>query len=135
MVFSRGGTAFAVLAPRAAKAASLRLGSGNGLGQRLARLKAKGLMGAVHADVKLIKADGSSNAFASTAVRSPPRFGHVRLAVKRADGERYEEHLGRHEAPRQARRGRQGRGVLEGERGDGNSRCRPQGVAADVSRG
>ena len=64
IVFSRGGTAFAVLAPRAAKAAPFRLGDGKGkgLGERLALLKArKGLMGAVHADVMFIKADGSTD--------------------------------------------------------------------------
>ena len=32
IVFSRGGTAFAVLAPRAAKAAPLRFGDGKGKG-------------------------------------------------------------------------------------------------------
>ena len=88
MVFSRGGTAFAVLAPRAAKAASLRLGDGNGkgLGQRLARLKAKkGLMGAVHADVKLIKADGSSNAF-SFDRGQVTAASDTSVTVKRADG-------------------------------------------------
>ena len=88
VVFSRGGTAFAVLAPRAAKAAPFRFGDGNGKGlaERLARLKAKkGLMGAVHADVKVIKADGSSNAFSFdrgevTAASS------TSVTVKRADG-------------------------------------------------
>ena len=86
VVFSRGGTAFAVLAPRAAKAASLRLGNGNGLGQRLARLKAKkGLMGAVHADVKLIKADGSSNAF-SFDRGEVTAASDTSVTVKRADG-------------------------------------------------
>ena len=88
VVFSRGGTAFAVLAPRAAKAASLRLGdgTGNGLGQRLARLKAKkGLMGAVHADVKLIKADGSSNAF-SFDRGQVTAASDTSITVKRADG-------------------------------------------------
>jgi hypothetical protein len=88
VVFSRGGTAFAVLAPRAAKAASLRLGDGNGkgLGQRLARLKAKkGLMGAVHADVKLIKADGSSNAF-SFDRGQVTAASDTSVTLKRADG-------------------------------------------------
>ena len=87
MVFSRGGTAFAVLAPRAAKAASLRLGNGNeGLGQRLARLKAKkGLIGAVHADVKLIKADGSSDAF-SFDRGEVTAASDTSVTIKRQDG-------------------------------------------------
>jgi hypothetical protein len=88
VVFSRGGTAFAVLAPRAAKAASLRLGDGKGkgLGQRLARLKAKkGLFGAVHADVKLIKADGSTNAF-SFDRGEVTAASATSVTVKRADG-------------------------------------------------
>ena len=86
IVFSRGGTAFAVLAPRAAKAAPLRLGDGNGLGQRLARLKArKGLFGAVHADVKLIKADGSPGAF-SFDRGEVTAASDKSVTVKRADG-------------------------------------------------
>jgi hypothetical protein len=64
VAFSRGGTAFAVLAPRGDKA-SLRLGGGKGLGKGLARGKKLqlGLFGAVHADVSFIKADGSTGAF------------------------------------------------------------------------
>ena len=88
VVFSRGGTAFAVLAPRAAKAAPFRFGDGNGMGlaERLARLKAKkGLMGAVHADVKLIKADGSSNAF-SFDRGQVTAASETSVTVKRADG-------------------------------------------------
>ncbi len=87
VVFSRGGTAFAVLAPRAAKATPLRLGNGNeALGQRLARLKAKkGLIGAVHADVKLIKADGSSAAF-SFDRGQVTAASDKSVTVKRADG-------------------------------------------------
>ncbi len=88
VVFSRGGTAFAVLAPRAAKAAAFRFGDGNGKGlaERLARLKAKkGLMGAVHADVKLIKADGSSNAF-SFDRGQVTAASDTSVTVKRADG-------------------------------------------------
>ena len=63
IVFSRGGTAFAVLAPRSAKAAPLTLRERiESLRGRLAELKAKkGLMGAVHADVKFIKADNSTD--------------------------------------------------------------------------
>jgi hypothetical protein len=88
VVFSRGGTAFAVLAPRAAKAASLRLGDGNGkgLGQRLARLKArKGLMGAVHADVMFIKADASTVSF-SFDRGQVTAASDTSITVKRADG-------------------------------------------------
>jgi hypothetical protein len=88
IVFSRGGTAFAVLAPRSAQAASLRLGDGNGkgLGQRLARLKAKkGLFGAVHADVSFIKADGSSDAF-SFDRGQVTAASETSVTLKRADG-------------------------------------------------
>jgi hypothetical protein len=88
VAFSRGGTAFAVLAPRGAKAASLRLGDGKGkgLGQRMARLKArKGLFGAVHADVKLIKADGSSDAF-SFDRGEVTAASETSVTIKRADG-------------------------------------------------
>ena len=46
-----------------------------GLGERLALLKArKGLMGAVHADVMFIKADGST-----VSIQLRPRFGHGRF--------------------------------------------------------
>ena len=84
--FSRGGTAFAVLAPRAPQAAPLRLGDGKSLGQRLARLKAKkGLMGAVHADVMLIKADGSTNSF-SFDRGQVTAASETSVTVKRADG-------------------------------------------------
>jgi hypothetical protein len=88
VVFSRGGTAFAVLAPRAAKTDSLRLGNGNGKGlaQRLARLKAKkGLFRAVHADVKVIRADGSTNAF-SFDRGQVTAASDTSVTVKRADG-------------------------------------------------
>jgi len=88
VVFSRGGTAFAVLAPRSAQAAALRLGDGNGkgLGQRLARLKAKkGFFGAVHADVSFIKADGSSGAF-SFDRGEVTAASATSVTVKRADG-------------------------------------------------
>jgi hypothetical protein len=88
VVFSRGGTAFAVLAPRAAKAAPFRFGDGNGKGlaERLAWLKAKkGLMGAVHADVRLIKADGSSSAF-SFDRGQVTAASDTSVTVKRADG-------------------------------------------------
>ena len=120
-MFSRGGTAFAVLAPRAAEGRSvpLRSGKGKGLVERLARLKAKkGLMGAVHADVMFIKADGSTVSFSfdrgSVTAASDTS---VTLEARRRP-ERHEEHLRRHEAPRQARRRWQGGGVLEGRRGD-----------------
>lgn len=86
VVFSRGGTAFAVLAPRSDKAAPLRLGDGQGRGQRMARLKAKkGLFGAVHADVKLIKADGSSDSF-SFDRGEVTAASDTSVTVKRADG-------------------------------------------------
>jgi hypothetical protein len=86
VVFSRGGTAFAVFAPRAPKAAGLRLGDGKGLGQRLARLNAKkGLFGAVHADVKLIKADGSTAAF-SFDRGQVTAASDSSVTIKRADG-------------------------------------------------
>ena len=86
IVLSRGGTAFAVLAPRGERAAPLRLGGGEGLGQRLQRGKLRrGLFGAVHADVKLVKGDGSSDAFSFdrgdvTAASS------ASVTIKRADG-------------------------------------------------
>jgi hypothetical protein len=85
-VFSRGGTAFAALAPRAAKAAPLRLGDGQGIRARIAKAKqGKGLMGAVHADVKLIKADGSSAAF-SFDRGEVTAASDTSVTVKRADG-------------------------------------------------
>lgn len=86
IVFSRGGTAFAVLAPRGEKAAPLRLGGGEGLGQHMQRGKMKkGLFGAVHADVNVTKADGSIDAFSFdrgevTAASS------TSVTIKRADG-------------------------------------------------
>jgi hypothetical protein len=88
IVFSRGGTAFAVLAPHAAKAAPFRFGDGKGkgLGERLALLKArKGLMGAVHADVMFIKADGSIVSF-SFDRGSVTAASDTSVTVKRADG-------------------------------------------------
>jgi hypothetical protein len=87
VVFSRGGTAFAVLAPRSAQAAPLTLRERiESLRGRLAGLKAKkGLMGAVHADVKLIKADGSSNAF-SFDRGQVTAASDTSVTVKRADG-------------------------------------------------
>lgn len=88
IVFSRDGTAFVVLAPRAAKAAPFRFGDGRGmgLGERLALLKArKGLMGAVHADVKVIKADGSNVSF-SFDRGSVTAASATSVTLKRADG-------------------------------------------------
>ena len=88
IVFSRSGTAFAVLAPRAAKASLLRLGDGKGkgLGQRVALLKTrKGLMGAVHADVEFIKADGSTVSF-SFDRGSVTAASNTSVTLKRADG-------------------------------------------------
>ena len=88
IVFSRGGTAFVALAPRAAKASLLRFrdGSGMGLRERLARLKAKkGVMGAVHADVKLIKADGAADSF-SFDRGDVTAASDTSVTIKRADG-------------------------------------------------
>jgi hypothetical protein len=90
IVFSRGGTAFAVLAPRAAKAAPFSFGAGKGkgkgLGERLALLKArKGLMGAVHADVMFIKADGSTVSFSFDRGSVTAASG-TSVTLKRADG-------------------------------------------------
>jgi hypothetical protein len=86
IVFSRGGTAFAVLAPRAEKAA-LRLGGGEGLGQRTARGKKMkaGLFGAVHADVSFIKADGSTDSF-SFDRGEVTAASNTSVTIKRADG-------------------------------------------------
>ncbi|MGH3084561.1 MAG: hypothetical protein ACRDNP_11010 [Gaiellaceae bacterium] len=86
VVFSRGGTAFAVLAPRAAKAAPFRFRDGKGLAERLALLKAKkGLMGAVHADVMFIKADGSTVSF-SFDRGGVTAASDTSVTIKRADG-------------------------------------------------
>jgi hypothetical protein len=93
VVFSRGGTAFAVLAPRAADAAPFSFGDGQGLAERLARLKAnlamlnakKGLMGAVHADVKFIKADKTTDGF-SFDRGSVTAVSDTSVTIKRADG-------------------------------------------------
>jgi hypothetical protein len=86
IALSRSGVAFRVLAPRAPKVAPLRLGGGRGIGARVARAKlAQARFGAVHADVKLIKADGSADAFSFdrgevTAASS------TSVTLKRADG-------------------------------------------------
>jgi hypothetical protein len=87
IVLSRGGTAFAVLAPRAAKAAPLTLRERlESLRGRLAELKAKkGLMGAVHADVKFIKADKTTEGF-SFDRGSVTAASDVSVTIKRADG-------------------------------------------------
>jgi hypothetical protein len=79
IVFSRGGTAFAVLAPRGEHA--LRLGGD--LPLRGAGLK--GLMRAVHADVQVTKADGSivSRSFDRGQVTAASATS---VTVKRADG-------------------------------------------------
>lgn len=83
VAFSRGGTAFLVLAPRA-KAAPVRFGHGKGPGD-IERFRARGLRGVVHADVKVIRADASQDAFSFdrgevTAASSSS------VTVKRADG-------------------------------------------------
>lgn len=88
VVFSRGGTAFAVIAPRAEKGAPLRFGHGNGLGQALAKVRAarlSGVMQAVHADVKAIKADGSTVAF-SFDRGQVTAASDASVTLKRADG-------------------------------------------------
>lgn len=86
VVFSRGGTAFAVLAPRGDKAAPLRFGDSPGdAGKRKARLKSKGLMGAVHADVTFIKADGSADSF-SFDRGDVTAASDTSVTIKRADG-------------------------------------------------
>jgi hypothetical protein len=82
IVLSRGGTASAVLAPRAQQALLLQLG--NGLGQRLATLKAK-KFGAVHADVSFIKADGTTKAF-SFDRGQVTAASETSVTLKRADG-------------------------------------------------
>jgi hypothetical protein len=86
IVFSRGGTAFAVLAPRGEKA-SLRLGGGKGLGKGLARGQKLqlGLFGAVHADVSFIKADGSTDAFSFDRGQVTAASA-TSVTLKRADG-------------------------------------------------
>ncbi|HEU0304951.1 MAG TPA: hypothetical protein VFR32_10270 [Gaiellaceae bacterium] len=86
IVFSRGGTAFAVLAPRGEQA-SLRLGGGEGLGQKMARGKKMklGLFGAVHADVSFIKADGSTDSF-SFDRGEVTAASNTSITIKRADG-------------------------------------------------
>jgi hypothetical protein len=83
--FSRGGVAFGVLAPRL-KGAPLLLGGGMGLGRGLGPAKAKkGLFGAVHADVKIIKADGSTDAF-SFDRGQVTAVSDTSVTIKRADG-------------------------------------------------
>ena len=85
IAFSRGGIAFAVLAPRGEKAAPLRLGGGEGLAQRMEKgRQGKGLMGAVHADVKLIKADASTDAF-SFDRGDVTAASDTSVTIKRAD--------------------------------------------------
>jgi hypothetical protein len=87
-VLSRDGKAFAVLAPRGAKPAPLRFGGGgDGLGQRLDRMAkpGRGLFGAVHADVKGIKADKSTFSF-SFDRGDVTAASATSVTIKRADG-------------------------------------------------
>jgi hypothetical protein len=86
IVFSRTGTAFAVLAPRGKQALSLGLGfgHGNGVAQLGAKLKGKKL-GAVHADVSFIKADGSTVSF-SFDRGEVTAASATSVTIKRADG-------------------------------------------------
>jgi hypothetical protein len=86
--FSRDGKAFAVLAPRGPKPASLVFGGGDQRDQRMGRPDRKpgaGLFGAVHADVKGIKADKSTFSFSfdrgDVTAASP-----TSVTIKRADG-------------------------------------------------
>jgi hypothetical protein len=76
-----------VLAPRAASSAPLSFAERlQGLRDRLAELKArKGLMGAVHADVKFTKADGTTDAF-SFDRGSVTAASDTSVTIKRADG-------------------------------------------------
>lgn len=90
IVFSRAGTAFAVLAPRGEQALSLGLGlssgkgQGKGLGRLGAKLKGKKL-GAVHADVSFIKADGSTVSFSFDRGQVTAASA-TSVTIKRADG-------------------------------------------------
>ena len=86
VVFSRGGTAFVVFAPRSEDAAPLLLAGGDALGKGLGRGKTqRGLFGAVHADVSLIKADASTDAF-SFDRGGVTGASATSLTLKRADG-------------------------------------------------
>lgn len=85
IVFSRGGTAFAVLAPRAERGSSLRLGNGpRGKGAR-ALLQGRAMLGAVHADVSFVKADGSSDSFTFDRGQVTAASA-TSVTIKRADG-------------------------------------------------
>ena len=86
IAFSRAGTAFAVLASRGQQALSLGLGlgNGNGLGVFGAKLKGKKL-GAVHADVSFIKADGSTVSFSFDRGQVTAASA-TSVTIKRADG-------------------------------------------------
>lgn len=85
IVFSRSGTAFAVLAPRG-QPLSLGLGFGQGMGlaQLGAKLKGKKL-GAVHADVSFIKADASTVSFSFDRGQVTAASA-TSVTIKRADG-------------------------------------------------
>ena len=85
IVFSRGGSAFAVLAARGERAAPLRLGGGDdGLGQQMAN-RGRGSMGAVHADVRLIKEDKSTDSF-SFDRGEVTAVSNTSITIKRMDG-------------------------------------------------
>jgi hypothetical protein len=77
IVFSRGGTAFAVLAPRSEKGTPLLLA---GMPDRVG-----GFFRAVHADVQVIKADGSTYAF-SFDRGQVTAASETSVTIKRADG-------------------------------------------------
>ena len=78
IAFSRGGVAFAVLAPKGERAAPLRVGGGE-------RERGRGLFLAVHADVKLIKADASADAF-SFDRGEVTAASDTSVTIKRVDG-------------------------------------------------
>lgn len=84
VAFSRGGTAFAVLAPRGPKPAPLVFG-GDQRDQRMGPGPKPRLFGAVHADVTGIKADKSTFSFSfdrgDVTAASP-----TSVTIKRADG-------------------------------------------------
>jgi hypothetical protein len=77
LVFSRGGMAFAVFAPRSEKGMPLLLA---GLPDRVG-----GFFRAVHADVQAIKADGSNYAFSFDRGQVTVVSG-TSITIKRADG-------------------------------------------------
>ncbi len=85
IVFSRSGTAFAVLAPRGQQLSlGLGFGQGMGLAQLGAKLKGK-KFGAVHADVSFIKTDASTVSFSFDRGQVTAASA-TSVTIKRADG-------------------------------------------------